>query len=550
MNNAVDCNREGRRDKLFNFRPALFAAFFLAGGILFSYYRMEEGISLWWLCALLPVAALPLAFCGSVERLYKTGIALLLLIGVAALGFLLFRSQVYAYTDCPRYQGEVTVTGEVYSTSRAERYYQVTLTDISVDGKEVDGRLNAYLPLSYVEKIEVADRVLLKGNVTTDVATQDDWGFRAYRIGNGTRYSLSASEGWTTGRSNNPFLLLRSRMERVIYAGMDDTSASVTLALLTGDTSGMERGLEENMRAGGISHVFAVSGLNVGAVYLLVLFFLRKTPLRRRAGWVKLLCLALPLFFYAGVCGFTPSVMRATLLCIFAYCARAFQTKGDLLNTLGLSACILLLFAPTSLFEAGFQLSYLACFGLVLLSKRIGQVCDEGYLRLKKLFGKGGEARTEETEALSVGGRVRKWTVATLSCTLAAQIFTAPALLMRFGFLSGWTILLNLFFVPILDGLFTLLLVTVAIACLLPLAWSVAFLFPFSAVWSALLLLFQTADFSTFALTGGLSAGGCVCYYLGLTFLSDKWNVSRFLRAGLAIGCFIGFLASFLVGMG
>jgi competence protein ComEC len=281
---------------------------------------------------------------------------------------------------------------------------------------------------------------------------------------------------------------------------------------------------------------------------------MRKTPLKHTANPLRFLTVAALLFIYAGVCGFSASVVRAMVICLISYLGRLLWVKTDFLQSLGAAAIIILLFTPSALFEVGFQLSFAACLGLALLTKPIGQVCDHVY----KLYRKAVPIkRTEEQLAIlstgdtlppTIGERVYRTAASFFSATTAAQIATAPLLLHYFGYLSGWATLLNCLFVPLISALFSALLVFVVLASILPAICASVVLFLPNAVWSALLLLFQAVDFSSFALSGlMLSAGACVCYYAACVFSTDKWNLDTKLKYILSVTSILGFVATMVV---
>ena len=540
---------EKKKDKLFNFRPAFFTAIFLAFGILFGYYKIIYGVSSWWLLTLAPVLILPLLFSEDKRGLFVRSLTMALLLSTFLLGFCCIRYQLYDYTRCGYYNGEYTVTGTVVSRVEREEYFQIVLKDVSVDGKEEKGLLNAYLPASYADNLHIADIVVARGSVQTNVAYNEEY-FRANAINDGKRYVMrNVTACQYAGRAKDVFLLARDRVERVVYAGMDESAASVTLGVLMGDTTKIESSLLENMRRGGVAHIFAVSGLHVGALYGFLILLFSKTRLRKTNVAVQFCILSASLLFYAGVCGFSPSIVRAMTLCLVGYCMRRLAGASDTLNTLGVAAIIILLVAPCSLFEIGFQLSFTACLGIVLFAKRIGYVCDEGYKLYRKVLPR---RYTEEekdilakgdTLPLTVGERCFASVASLLSASLAAQIFTAPLQYMAFGYLSGWSFLLNLIFVPLVGAVFALLLLCVFLACLLPLWCSGYLLYIPAMLINAVLLLFEVVDFSSFALTGiQLSSGSCICYYGGMVFLTDKWNVTKRQRNLLSVACFIAFI--------
>jgi len=226
--------------------------------------------------------------------------------------------------------------------------------------------------------------------------------------------------------------------------------------------------------------------------------------------------------------------------------------ETDLLDSLGVAAIVILLLSPTALFEVGFQLSFAACLGLALLSRSIGKTLDRGcdivkkvWIRLWRLENKArpNPKRKDEDMPEGVGARIRRACVSFLGASLAAQIATAPILLNAFGYLSGWALLLNCLFVPLISGLFATLLLFVAVACVLPTAFSTVILYLPSVVWSALLLLFYAVDFSTFVFTGvKISGVGSLYYYSGWQFLSDKWNISKKEKTVYALACFLTFV--------
>jgi competence protein ComEC len=166
------------------------------------------------------------------------------------------------------------------------------------------------------------------------------------------------------GKKFDFFGSIRTRIAEVLYRGMDIETASVTMAVLTGNTAGIEDGLLENMRYGGIAHIFAVSGLHVGDLFAFCLFFTSKTPLRKMPKIARFFLVAFLLIFYGGICGFSASVIRATVLCLVGYAAKLLGVSVDRFEALGVGGVIVLLISPVELFSPGFQLSFLACLGI------------------------------------------------------------------------------------------------------------------------------------------------------------------------------------------
>lgn len=519
---------ERAEDKLFNFRPVFFAAVFFCAGIVFAYQERVRGVSSLWMLSLLPVALSPLFYC-RLKKFVRAVLAAALLIASFFVGAFSFHAQIDGAEACRSYDGEYVVCGRVVNATLGEYAYILLLDDVFIGENEEEYKLVAYLPTSFFGDCEIGDEVVLTGRVQTRTLYDEEYGLDVYALGDGIRYKAQSEECVVIGHEFQPFAFLRARLHAAVYTGMDETPAAVTLAVLTGDTSGIDGGLLDNMRHGGIAHVFAVSGLHIGSLFAFCLLLVRK--MKRKE--LRFAVTAGVLLFYGGVCGFSASVVRAVVTCLVCYGAALIGTESDFLNALGLAAVVVLALTPTALFEVGFQLSFAACLGIALLSRG---------------FRKPLAPKKEAERPFNVLERARDKAASFLSLTLSAQLGTAPVTLAAFGYLSGWALLLNCLFVPLVSAVFALLLLFCVLASALPLAVSGVLLFPLNAVWSALLLAFETMDFSTFCLENvALTGGGIVFYYLALTFLSDKWNLSKAARRFSCAFCFSVFFATVLL---
>ena len=518
--------------KLFNFRPAAIAAVFLCLGIFSAVVLLFFDLP-----AFLLIFLLPLAILFRIGKRKQTAIAILVLFAAFCLGFGFAFSNIDGFQKAKTYQsGEHYVIGTVVSENESAYGNRLVLNKLIIDGKKEQGRLIAYLPSSFEEELSQGNRILIRGEITTNQAVSEQGEINWYHLTKQLRYTANASACQVTERPFALFAFLRERVQSVVYAGMDETSAAVTMAILTGDDSGLESGLLENMRRGGIAHVFAVSGLHVGALFAFVLALVTKTPLCRVSKLLRFALVAALLLFYGGVCGFSASIGRAITICLCFYAAKLIGLGKDFLDALGAAAIVTLLIHPLSLFETGFQLSFAACLGIALLARPIEKLCYKmvGDQRAKL------PPTEQDMHPLGVGERIKKACVSFASVSLAAQIATAPLCLASFGYLSCISMLLNFLFVPLVGAAFSLLLALVCVAAALSIAWSGTILYVPSVAWSAVLILFQTIDFSTFCIENVIvPASAVICYFMALSFVSDKWDLSKRLRACFALLCFL-----------
>ena len=534
-------------EKIFNFRPIAFCAAVLCCGIFFAYAYCFYEVSLWLLALGVPVLGVPFFFCATKKARKQTLVALGAMGFAFVVGLLGFIGQTSAYQRAGVYDNApCTVVGTIDKISESDYSLRVVLSNVTIGNTNENGRLVAYLPLSYAQNIEIGNEILLAGKVSTDVAFFNDYGFKATAIGDDLRFEMQAEDCTVIGTPFSLFAFLRNRIVTVVENGMDEESAGVTLGVLLGDTSVMDEGLLENMRSGGIAHVFAVSGLHVGALFAFVMLIVKKTVLKKVPKAIRFFIVAGVLLFYGGICGFSPSVIRAITMSLCFYAARLIGLGSDFLETLGFSAIVVLLLSPVSLFEVGFMLSFAACLGMALLIKPLEKcgyyICDKAVELIAHRKPSTVALQKKNERPLGVLGRIKRTCISYFAMSTSAQIATAPICLWAFGYVSGWGTILNFLFVPIVVTAFSALLILVLIASLLPLAVSSVLLYLPKVVWSVLLLLFQTVDFSSFALSG-LTVGksGMICYYLALAFVSDKLNLKKRTRAVFASVCFLAF---------
>lgn len=121
----------------------------------------------------------------------------------------------------------------------------------------------------------------------------------------------------------------------------------------------------------GATHVLSVSGLHVAIVFIavkLIFGFLRRS---RKGRFVFIAISFALLWMYALITGMSPPVLRATLMFCFVIIGENIKRPASIYNTLASSAFILLFFNPNLMFDIGFQLSYLAVFGIVFFQPGI-----------------------------------------------------------------------------------------------------------------------------------------------------------------------------------
>ena len=155
-------------------------------------------------------------------------------------------------------------------------------------------------------------------------------------------------------------------VERLARLGLSGDVATVVGAMAVGDRTGMTSELREAYARSGASHILAVSGLHVGIIFLLFNLLLVWLPLLRHGQIVRAVLVVVPIWLYAAMCGFSPSVVRAAVMFSALQAAVASSSRYVSLNVLAATAFAMLIYRPDYLFDISFQLSFLAVLAILV----------------------------------------------------------------------------------------------------------------------------------------------------------------------------------------
>ena len=123
----------------------------------------------------------------------------------------------------------------------------------------------------------------------------------------------------------------------------------------------------EGFAQAGLAHLLAISGLHIGLLMLLFRFILWPLRLLRKGDLFLSLTVISLLWSYAFFVGASPSVLRAVTLFSAIQLGYVVQRKLPTAYLVLLSMVILLFVSPRLILQLGFQLSYLAVFGILFL---------------------------------------------------------------------------------------------------------------------------------------------------------------------------------------
>ena len=222
-------------------------------------------------------------------------------------------------------------------------------------------------------------------------------------------------------------------------------SAPIVSGVLLGESESIGETQLELFKTFGIAHVLAVSGFHIGILSKMVGGIFPKNIPAARAAFT---------WFFLVLCcfitGFTPSVVRASVVGVSFMLSELVNKRHDHLSSLSLAALIILLVDPFAVNSVGFRLSFAAVFGISLFMSL--PVKHNSWL-LGRLF-------------------------AMLAVTLSATMATSLLNIKYFGYVSTFTVLGNLIAVPVFSVLLIICAFTLAVGIPFPALGSFLSVFP------------------------------------------------------------------------
>ena len=218
------------------------------------------------------------------------------------------------------------------------------------------------------QKIEVAGRL----RVPKAAVAEGLFDYRKYLDRLGIYYQLQvvSSNDWKLAESAQTKAPLTDRFiawgKAALARGLprEDESLRLEWALTLGWKPALTPEVSEPFIRAATYHIFAVDGLRIMIIISIFMSLFRVLGLSRAVSG----CIVIPLlWFYAGMTGFPASAIRATVMATVVIGGWALKRPSELINSLFAAALIILVWEPSQIFQAGFQLSFLVVLCIILL---------------------------------------------------------------------------------------------------------------------------------------------------------------------------------------
>lgn len=233
-----------------------------------------------------------------------------------------------------------------------------------------------YLSINKNIKIDFryGDEVYIKGKFVKPEIQRNEKGFnyKKYLKSVGIIGTINVSEvkKINSNKVNIIFIItnkISNKLKSTIDELLDKEEASILKGLLLGDTSYIDEELYEKFQISNMAHILAVSGMHVSYIIICINLLFKKIFGKRKTKYI----LIITLIFYMFITGFSPSIIRSSIMGILIIFSEIIYRKNDMWTSLSISLLIILAYNPFSINNIGFKLTYIGAISIATFNEDI-----------------------------------------------------------------------------------------------------------------------------------------------------------------------------------
>ena len=335
---------------------------------------------------------------------------------------------------------EIKVEAIVISDAQEKEYnYVYKIKILCADNNDKYKNTYLYLKTSKksTEKLKYGDKIEVKGSFT-EASSQRNYGGFNYKeylkslkiYGTIKANQLKVLSGDCLNNVFNLANQVSSMMKQKIDSSMEETQAAIIKGIIFGDSSEIEEEIQENFRISSISHVLAVSGMHVSYLVIGIQLFLKSIIGKRKTRFITIVFL----IFYMFITGFSPSVVRASMMSILLIGGEVLYRKNDIWTSMAISLFLILIYNPFLIENIGLQFSYIGTMGIMILHKSVFSFLKNIKIKNKKWKYK------FNRKAIFFISKIKE----ILAVTLSAQLAIFPIMIYHFNLFGVYFLISNL----------------------------------------------------------------------------------------------------------
>jgi competence protein ComEC len=287
-------------------------------------------------------------------------------------------NQTDHFSKKPATQVVIRITNEPTIKNGLVRF--AALVEQTKDNNKVNlatGTLLVAIKDTFARKLEYGDRLLIPATYTTvePPLNPAEFNYKQYLARQNIYHQVFLYPGQyhiISRLNGNPIIAysLKTRQHLVdkLKRNMHDSAAiAVASTLILGYKADLSAELLQAYSKTGTIHILSVSGGHVAIIYLLLNIISGFLGRYRYGKVLKAILIIMLIWAYALLTGFSPAVCRASVMISLLIIGTTYSRYINTLNILAVSAFFMLLYNPFLIVDVGFQLSYLAVAGMVIL---------------------------------------------------------------------------------------------------------------------------------------------------------------------------------------
>ena len=375
-----------------------------------------------------------------------------------SLGFLFFSVGVFSHywhskkSEIPNFQGKQTVVFQINKKLNSNKKYRKYEVLAKAEGNEINAIL--YVPKEE-KQLDFKNYYQTKVYINKVESPKNDFQFdyAKYLARKGIYYQSFATDEILEAPKKTLTISEKIRQKRLEILNTIDGSKlpkrerEFLKGIILADRTEMDAEMVSDFSKSGLVHFLAISGTHLAIIFWLILYLLKPIfPAKFRK--IPIVLSLLFIWSFTIFIDYGSSVVRSCLMITAYYSFVLLQRKPDLLHAMAIAGFAILIFDTHQVFDVGFQLSFVAVFGIFWLNEPI----------LKNL------PRPKN--------KIQDFLFNVISVSLAAQIATLPLVIFYFHQYSFLSIVANVIIVPFSEIIIIFsLLMTVLFAFKLEFSW-------------------------------------------------------------------------------
>ena len=348
----------------FNFRPLCIIFMFLLLGTLFAFY---VGVHMVWSIVILVITA----FISLTVAILKKRVSYFVLPMIClVIGLSAYKISVANFNKRVD-EAPSIISARIYQTSAIEDGRMTVYADsVKFDGKKANTNLVIYIydDSNIFENIEIGNVIECEpfGFYKTELFNSEIP--NANYFNKNIKYSVLTSN-YKYIKTNRTFAeIIKAKIKSNLGYGLSNENKEIAYSTLFGDKTELNNNIKEAFQLSGIAHILAVSGLHISIIVAILYKLLKLCKVK---GWARFGVLATILLFYAYICNFSVSVVRASVMSLLLMLAPLVKKQYDPLSALSLAGIIIFIMDPLCVFDVSFLMSFSCVLGILFICKPI-----------------------------------------------------------------------------------------------------------------------------------------------------------------------------------